>query len=684
MSFTDEHNATEKGRQSFIKGLMDLEGDVTIVRNKLKKMITDFSKAEENASVELSSSLNRGVEIQRQVLCSLHKASSSGLLEPLENLNSLCPSKPDTLKSISIAKNNIISTLAILSPFVNLEATISKLKQEMVNDDKLPIVISQISRISDYKTKILNKATGESKPKLIQLFKPLDDFEILISSYIWKMVENAIEVTKKDPQALNKISKILEKFEENPEGKIKENIAKGIEKRLEWLLGTDKLDELAENTHTAVSELSFFLDKVLPNFQEKYNLREFVIKKYRDSIESAIEPHLSNLPKLRESPGLLVLIFQWISEYGEAIKKLCPGAIDEVEIQTLFAKVKELMPDFIAHMERLLSDWINRALKSHISNQQIIELAASNEPLTDTFPEEMFSAINQQLNFISNRLSGEVLIEVFRVCANSLISQQKKQMAQIKNLIANDDPEIQVPSFCLSINNNQRSSKHCLELQKFCQSKTPDAFHKERIENIFSSVHKGFLNLCAEAAACMALSVIISISKDTIAHLFTNQWIVSRPVSIAFTTMEDYDKDIIKWVASDFYVRKFRKRFFEIFLQGYLERIVEVFKFLHNCNYKFILLTTIPNFQGETLSKNDLNQMLAGTFKELLYRDKAEFLEFSTKFEIGFNSDTFFSGLIKIREGGELESLEKAIQPFIPNSKDLIASIKLVLTGKKV
>ena len=682
MNFKDEHHAEEKGRQSFIKGLTELEGDVSILRTKLRKLVIDFRKSEENASVELSSYLNRGVEIHRQVLCSLHKAASNGLLEPLNNLSILCPKQSGSLQSLTISQNNLTSTLTILAPFVNLDQTIAQLKQEMTNDDKLPIVINQLLKLSDYKNKLLLKARDSNKSALMSIFKPLDDFEVYSSSYLWKMIENSIEITKKDPKTLSKISKILEKIDAKPEEKIKASLARGIDKRLEWLLGTDKLNELGENTHVAVSELSFMLEKVIPNFSEKMNLNEFIIKTYRDKIESAIEPHLTNLAKLRESPGLLVLIFQWISEYGDAIKKLCPNALQEIEIQMLYAKVKELMPDFISHMEGLLSEWINRALKSHISNEKILELAETKDQLTDSFPEQMFSAINQQLSFISNRLSGEVLIEVFRVCSNRLLLEQNKEMKQMNIILNNPDPEMQLPLFCLSINNNQRASKHSIELQKFCQNKFEEVFQKERIENLFSTVQKGFLNLCNEGANFMALSVIKSLSQGTIALLFTEQWTTSRIVSTAFATMDDYDSDIVKWLASEFYARKFRKRFFEIFVQAYLERIVIVFKILNPCNYEPKLLPSIMEMTDVTMNKKDLSTLLTKSFRELVYRDKFEFIEFSNKFQINFNSDEFFQSLLKLGEAEENEFFDKVIQPFIPNSKELIFSLQLVLTGK--
>ena len=47
------------------------------------------------------------------------------------------------------------------------------------------------------------------------------------------MIENSIEITKKDPKTLSKISKILEKIDAKPEEKIKASLARGIDKRLE-------------------------------------------------------------------------------------------------------------------------------------------------------------------------------------------------------------------------------------------------------------------------------------------------------------------------------------------------------------------------------------------------------------------------------------------------------------------
>lgn len=683
MNFNDAKQAQEKGRQAFIKALGEMDGDVGLIRTRVKKFIADFTKLQANASIELSSCMNRSVETHRVVLCSLHKASSNSLIEPLQLLDTLCLSKSGGLKSLTIAQNNLSSTLSILKPFADLTGTINRYKQEMMNEDRLPFIITQTSKLVEHRSRLVKIADSAQKEVLTKFFQPLDDFEVYMNSFVWKTIENAVEVTKKDPTALSKISRIIEKYEKNPEVKIRSNLEKGIERRLEWLLGTDKLDELAENTHTALSELNFMLEKVLPNFSEKYDLRDFCINQYRSKIEAAIGPHLSNLEKLRASPGLLVLIFQWINEYGSSITKLCPGAVEEIDIQMLFAKVKELMPDFLLHMESLLSDWINRSQKAHISNSQILELAKNGESLSDTFPEEMFSAINQQLGFISNRLTGEVLIEVFRVCANRLLSQQKKQMNQIQEILALSDPEIQIPSFCLNINNNQRAAKHCQELQKFCQAKVPEDFHKERIENLFSAVHKGFLGLCGEAANCMAFCVLSSIARDTVALLFTAKWLNTRPVSMVFVTMEDFDADIGKWLSSDFYVRRFRIRFFEILIQVYLEKLVSAFKVLNHTNFEPPMLQKFGRFTEETFNKKDLSQVLNGVFRETVYRDKAEFMEYANRFEIGFNCDTFFSGLIRIREGGELDGLINAVQGFVPNGKGLIHAVASVLTGKK-
>lgn len=340
--------------------------------------------------------------------------------------------------------------------------------------------------------------------------------------------------------------KIIQKTDPDCENKVRQHLGIGIERRLLSLLTVEQLDKLSENTHQAINELGVMIEKVLPCFPQEYNLYSYCLQRYRTIIETAIEPQLADIDKLLESPGLLVLIFQWVSEYSEAIKKYCADALEDVNIQILFAKVKELMPQFIQHMENLLSEWINRALQAHSSNNQIMEMASKYEPLTDTLPEEMFSAVNQQLNFVSNRLSGEVLIEVFRVCANRLLSQQKKLSAQINDMISIVDPELQVASLCLSINNNQRSSKHTTDLMSASKIHFVESFQIERIEKLFSGVQKGFLSLCAEGANALAISVLKSIAVDTVLILFTTQWVASGPVSSAFATMEDYDKDIVQ------------------------------------------------------------------------------------------------------------------------------------------
>ena len=114
-----------------------------------------------------------------------------------------------------------------------------------------------------------------------------------------------------------------------------------------------------------------------------------------------------------------------------------------------------------------------------------------------------------------------------------------------------------------------------------------------------------------------------------------------------------------------------------------LEKFVVTFRIINNCSYEPILLPMIAKISDDNIGKKELVQILTGNFRELIFRDKFECIEYSKKFEINFNFDLFFGSLLKIREGGETDSLEGLIKGFIPNSRELVTSIVTVLTGKK-
>ncbi|CAG9311363.1 unnamed protein product [Blepharisma stoltei] len=680
MNFSDENQALAKAKTTLNKTLSELEGDISLVHVRIKKLIADFTKNQENSAFELGGALNREVDTHRQVLCTLHKAASNALLEPIEHLGSLCPEQPGSLKSIVIAQANISQTINIVKPFLNLEKTLADLRKDFGDKEKLASIVNQGIKLSDHKRKLLEKAPPSVREVLKKQFAPLDEFEAELNTSIWRVIENSIEIAQKQPKAIVRVIKIIRNIQDQAEEKVREHLGLGIEKRLLTLLNVENLEKLSENTHQAINELGIMIEKVLPCFPPEYNLYNYCVNKYRNCIQAAIEPQLSDLEKLRASPGLLVLIFQWVSEYSEAIKKYCADSLEDVDIQILFAKVKELMPDFIQHMENLLSEWINRALQAHSSNNQIMEMAAKYEPLTDTLPEEMFSAVNQQLNFVSNRLSGEVLIEIFRVCATRLISQQKKLSSQLSEMINLEDPELQVASLCLSINNNQRASKHTVDLMKSCKKYYTESFQLERIERMFEGVQKGFLTLCGEGANALAISVLRSIAPDTVLVLFTTNWIASGPVPSAFATMEDYDKDISQWLSTEYYERRFKRRFFEVYLQAYLERLVQSFSKVVNVVYDYQVLLVIQGNNQASKNKKEMSLVLS-QFRESVYRDKHDFLDFASKLEMQIPIETLFNGLVALQEQGDLdvEQLSALIQPFIPNSEQLAKAIITVI-----
>ena len=669
MNFSNKQEALEAAKSKVHKTLSHLDSEPSELGQSLSSLISDFKKQQDTAGIQLTAALNREIETHRQVVCTLQKASHNSLLEPLETLASYCPDESQNLKSTMLTKANIAHTLSILSVFQDLPATIANLKSQLSEKTQLISVVNQGLKLIETRNKILEKKDTQH---LRDLFKPLDEFEEHLDTHIWKVIENAIEVGSKEPKALVRVMRVIHKIHSDPCSRVKENLQKGIQKRLSKLLETDNLETLAENTSTALKDLEVISQKVAPCFPQEYQIYEFCMNNYRSSIESAIQPHLQDLQKMKETPGILVLLFQWVSQYSQALSKYSPGALQDLDIQFLFAKLKELMPDFLQHMENLLSEWINRAQQSHISNQRILELANSQEPISDTFPEEMFTAINHQLNFVANRLQGEVLIEVLRVCTERLKSHQKKQSQRIQVLVSGNDPEMQLPTLSLIVNNSQRSSNHTQDLLNSCKRYFSEDFQLERLQNLFNKVQKGFISLCQEAASSAAVCVLKSIAFETLGKVMTSEWGSSHPVSAACATMEDYDKDLGQWLVSDLYARRFKKRFFEVLAVGYLERTLQALSKCFNSSLELGLVKQLGLEAPPIKNKKELLFLMNQDYKESIKRDKQDFIEFSNKFGFEHVGEEVFDILVQSRDQGvNQQLLEKTLQPLVLNHSEL-------------
>jgi hypothetical protein len=361
--------------------------------------------------------------------------------------------------------------------------------------------------------------------------------------------------------------------------------------------------------------------------------------------------------------------------------------------------MKLVMPQFLEHTDKVLSEWLQRVRDNDVKLDKVPELAGNRQPLTSSYPEEMYTMINNQISFVSNRLGGELLIEVFRLCTEKLISQKNKEVQAIDEILLLNDPELQVPALCIKVNNSQRCASHSSEMREMCKSMIgKDEGFLNRIDRFFDKVHTAFVELTDYATRALALSILKSAAEATIGVLFVAKWTSNRPPATAFATLEEYQEDVSVWLSGDFFFRRFKKFYYELYLVGYMERLAQVISVLEYQSY-------VPDFLDDILSigpstsyhpdllvnklgikapptklKKEIESILNQQFEACVGRDIEDFRQFLMKepFQVKYENILRSFILIKASQLTDISELKAAVQSL---NEDYMTTLGVIIAG---
>lgn len=691
LEFPSEQDARTLGLQNAKNILNNLKPDTTL--DALRNIIKEHRKLQESAGVELGASLQRIVESHGEALRLMNKANSVTLFSHLENAQKVCPTTSQQTRKELLAQAHIQSTIDILQPFTDIPQTLEKLRKDLNNPNEFAHAVTRALNLFDAKNKLMKR-----NPSLMGVLQPLDELEKELDDYLWTAIENCIEVAQREPASLVRIVKVLKNT--HPPEVIKQRLAQGVRQRLASRMNTTDLEQLATRSSEAINDIPLIKTAVIPCFPAEFNLEQFFLDTYRGIIEGKMKEFiLDDIDNVRKSPGLIVLVSGWIENYTSAISKYWPDIVHDFQMQSLISEMKLVMPQFLEHTDKVLSEWLQRVRDNDVKLSKVPELAGNRQALTSSYPEEMYTMINNQISFVSNRLGGELLIEVFRLCTEKLISQKNKEVQAIDEILLLNDPELQVPALCIKVNNSQRCASHSSEMREMCKSMIgQDEGFLNRVDRFFDKVHSAFVELTDYATRALALSILKSAAEATIGVLFLAKWTSTRPPATAFATLEEYQEDVSVWLSGDFFFRRFKKFYYELYLVGYMERLAQVISVLEYQSY-------VPDFLDDILSigpstsyqpdllvnklgikapptklKKEIETIINQQFEACVGRDIEDFRQFLMKepFQLKYENILRSFILIKASQLSDISELKSAVESL---NEDYMTTLSMIIAG---
>lgn len=116
------------------------------------------------------------------------------------------------------------------------------------------------------------------------------------------------------------------------------------------------IDFLIENINFTVDDLLIINDLFMPLMKEE-RLFEFISETYKVYISDSILPFMKDLSFIKENPGILINLINWLNSYELLLTK---KGFTIQEFQNLRSKIKELMPIFHQHISQIFQKYLDK------------------------------------------------------------------------------------------------------------------------------------------------------------------------------------------------------------------------------------------------------------------------------------------------------------------------------------
>jgi len=183
----------------------------------------------------------------------------------------------------------------------------------------------------------------------------------------------------------------------------------------ERLADKDQVHLVLENINFSVDDLLVVFEFVVPLFDASYKIFDFFEDNYKLHIQKRILPFMKDLAFLKENPGTLVFLFNWLSAYEKLLSKVGFAMGDFDNLRT---EIKKNMPIFFEHLSGLLASFLTRIA----SNDDRLFSPDFQFDVTETaLPDDIAIFLNQQIDFLSTQIAGEMFASIFQTWSQQLI-----------------------------------------------------------------------------------------------------------------------------------------------------------------------------------------------------------------------------------------------------------------------
>ena len=394
-----------------------------------------------------------------------------------------------------------------------------------------------------------------------------------------------------------------------------ENLPQSLLDKLPYLIKedfnkrfADKKDreETLEETLNIVNELYIIYTKVVPCFPPHYDIFNVYKKAYLENIQLILKQYL-NQEELENSPGLLIPIAHWLSQFGEGLKKV---GIDIYETE-LAADITYYMHFFFEHVNEVLDSNLNTVLKKDAQDKNKLKTAKNIDlgNIQSYYATDVYNAITNVIDLLSGDFKGQLLFQIVNQIFSKLeqlIKASDENIKKSENLIV----------ACVYVNDANKCLEQLPKFKKKIKSLLPKDLYKHvklsyinSNPGVLSMYNTNIRNGCQKIIELM----IKEIESKTLNKMFTSEWTDEVLEDIFGTFKEYFNKGFVKILKSQNNLLILVRSFIDSFVWYYVEEIIHSVRTLN----RKILITfkdsALVNYQFKYLTMNE---------SELVYKKK--------------------------------------------------------------
>ena len=661
----NEEDAHKKAKECLVK----LFDDKMLTIDNIKSLINDFHKIANQSSIEVFNKIEHNItELDTslksidQIISNMQETSTKHkkFFTSWKKITTPLNEYGEGLEKLMLAKKNVSLMFNNLEMYVRVQDEIKEMRRLMEEDkySNLTLVYKKIRYFEYIRIALILKLKKEARSeKLNNLAEHLlcvQQFSNEFFEEFWNYFKDAhiicqtkpefivkcVRLIEEDKGYLKSIKKIFKTYNE-PDSKFRginesliiserkskmrdtlmieeeeeENLPQSLLDKLPYLIKedfnkrfADKKDreETLEETLNIVNELYIIYTKVVPCFPPHYDIFNVYKKAYLENIQLILKQYL-NQEELENSPGLLIPIAHWLSQFGEGLKKV---GIDIYETE-LAADITYYMHFFFEHVNEVLDSNLNTVLKKDAQDKNKLKTAKNIDlgNIQSYYATDVYNAITNVIDLLSGDFKGQLLFQIVNQIFSKLeqlIKASDENIKKSENLIV----------ACVYVNDANKCLEQLPKFKKKIKSLLPKDLYKHvklsyinSNPGVLSMYNTNIRNGCQKIIELM----IKEIESKTLNKMFTSEWTDEVLEDIFGTFKEYFNKGFVKILKSQNNLLILVRSFIDSFVWYYVEEIIHSVRTLN----RKILITfkdsALVNYQFKYLTMNE---------SELVYKKK--------------------------------------------------------------